>query len=524
MAATRLAARSRAVVVGGGFVGLSCALHLQRTGAFSHVLLMEAGAEVGGRQSASNGNAGTFAYYANVPVQRPGLWREAPGMILSPTGALRLAATPHLARMLPWAAGALASCAPAEVRKTALALGTLLRRAEDGYRGAWDQAGVDVDGPMGRYAPSPAARGDAFAARRGYLLLQRDVHSASSRAVAALRAEGLDMPPERLAMHALDQAAVLELEPNLAPEAARGGAWFFERGWFLRDPAALLAAMRDGFARRGGEIRCSDEGITSGDPSDPGSRDTRRSGRVTSLASTADGTVRVGASDGSFVDAARVVVAAGARSADLARLCGDDVPLDTERGYHVQWVLEGEEEGGGVGARGGVGANVTVGGGGVANGPTFAGDPSAALARPVCTPEGGFIATPMSRGLRSAGLVELGGLDAAPVAARFEQLERATRALLREDVAAALGGRDASRDWLGFRPTLPDALPVIGDARGVPGVTYAFGHQHVGWTLGGVTGEIVADLARGREPGVDLAPFSPRRFEKKLWWRPFKST
>ena len=160
------------------------------------------------------------------------------------------------------------------------------------------------------------------------------------------------MPPERLAMHALDQAAVLELEPNLAPEAARGGAWFFERGWFLRDPAALLAAMRDGFARRGGEIRCSDEGITSGDPSDPGSRDTRRSGRVTSLASTADGTVRVGASDGSFVDAARVVVAAGARSADLARQCGDDVPLDTERGYHVQWGLEGEEEGGGVGARG----------------------------------------------------------------------------------------------------------------------------------------------------------------------------
>ena len=63
-----------------------------------------------------------------------------------------------------------------------------------------------------------------------------------------------------------------------------------------------------------------------------------------------------------------VVVAAGARSADLARQCGDDVPLDTERGYHVRWGLEGEEEGGGVGARGGVGANVTVGGGGVATG------------------------------------------------------------------------------------------------------------------------------------------------------------
>ena len=78
MAATRSAARSRAVVVGGGFVGLSCALHLRRTGAFSHVLLMEAGAEVGGRQSASNGNAGTFAYYATSRSSAPACGARRP--------------------------------------------------------------------------------------------------------------------------------------------------------------------------------------------------------------------------------------------------------------------------------------------------------------------------------------------------------------------------------------------------------------------------------------------------------------
>ena len=77
MSANAAAVKARAVVVGGGFVGVACALHLQRAG-FRHVTLMDAGPTVGGRHAASNGNAGTFAAYANIPVQRPGLWREAP--------------------------------------------------------------------------------------------------------------------------------------------------------------------------------------------------------------------------------------------------------------------------------------------------------------------------------------------------------------------------------------------------------------------------------------------------------------
>ena len=85
----------------------------------------------------------------------------------------------------------------------------------------------------------------------------------------------------------------------------------------------------------------------------------------------------VTASDGSTTDAGAVVIAAGAHSAALARACGDPVPLDTERGYHVQWA------------------------------PTPASAPPV-LTRPVCTPEGGFIVTPMSGGVRAAGLVELG--------------------------------------------------------------------------------------------------------------------
>ena len=351
---------------------------------------------------------------------------------------------------------------------------------------------MDVDGPMGAYAPTAAATGDTFAARHGYLLLQKDVHAPASVATAALRREGLG---EDLRMEALDASGVLQLEPNLAPEACAGGAWWFPDGWFLRDPAALLRAMADGFEKNGGEIRCGDGSgggrVTSLTPLSSGGG----GGRSPNEGATA--VVRVTAANGTHVDAAVAVVAAGAHSAILARTCGDPVPLDTERGYHVQWSPPPPPPA------------------------TSSLPPPPLLTRPVCTPEGGFIITPMAGGIRAAGLVEFGGTAAPPVASRFEQLEGYTKSLLGEEAAAALGTRAAECDWLGFRPSLPDALPVIGASSGVPGVIYAFGHQHIGMTLGGVTGEVVAALALGKAPGVDLKPFSARRFANKMWWRPF---
>ena len=499
------AAKNAAVVVGGGFVGLSSALHLQRVG--FRVTLMEAGERVGGRQSASNGNAGTFAQYACIPVQRPGLWAEAPGMIVNPRGALRIAPSPHLVKMMPWALGFLAASEPDRVRKTAFALGSILALAEDGYKGAWEHAGIDVDGPMGEYAPNDATRSHAFAARNGYILLQNDVRSRGARETATLRLDASG-GPERLRMEAIDASGVLELEPSLSERAARGGAWWFEDGWFVRDPAALLDAMRDGFEAKGGEIRTgsgrrrsASSSSSSSSSSNASNASNGPSGRVTLVTpasvkgEAAGARAQVVACDGSTIDAGVVVIAAGAHSAGLARQCGDPVPLDTERGYHVQW-----NEGAGDKS-----------------------DGAPMLTRPVCTPEGGFIVTPMSGGVRAAGLVELGGTCAPPVKERFGQLEGYTKWLLKDEVATALGGRDASRDWMGFRPTLPDALPVISTSSKVPGVVYAFGHQHVGWTLGGITGRIVADLARGAEPEVDVAPFSARRFDSKPWWRPFAS-
>ena len=70
----------------------------------------------------------------------------------------------------------------------------------------------------------------------------------------------------------------------------------------------------------------------------------------------------------------------------------------------------------------------------------------------------------------------------------------------------------AQNPWLGFRPTLPDGLPVLGRSRKSARVLYAFGHQHIGLTLGGVSGAVVADLVAGRDPVMDLQAFSASRF------------
>lgn len=74
-----------------------------------------------------------------------------------------------------------------------------------------------------------------------------------------------------------------------------------------------------------------------------------------------------------------------------------------------------------------------------------------------------------------------------------------------------ISGHKAEGAWLGHRPTLPDSLPVLGRAPKNPSIVLAFGHSHIGLTLGPITGRIVADLISGRDPRIDLRPFAAER-------------
>ena len=185
-------------------------------------------------------------------------------------------------------------------------------------------------------------------------------------------------------------------------------------------------------------------------------------------------TARIEGADPLAADA--VVIAAGAWSKPLAAGLGDAVPLDTERGYNVSF-------------------------------PGVTG----LISRPVAFPGLGFVATPLDTGLRVGGAVELGGLDLPPNHERSRALHSRARTFLRD-----LPAYETGTQWMGFRPSIPDSLPVIGRSSASTNVILAFGHGHYGLTQSAATGRLVADMLAGRAPAIDLAPFSPQRFARGL--------
>jgi len=241
-------------------------------------------------------------------------------------------------------------------------------------------------------------------------------------------------------------AEALRLEPALARKFTRA-ALIPELSWCV-DPLALTRRLADRFRVLGGKLRA--ERVRAARPREEGGATLE--------------------SDGGTSPWNEVVLAAGAWSRTLATMLGAPVPLGTERGYHVML-----DQGKGL------------------------------LNRPVNLYDRGFYMTPMAHGLRCAGTVELGGLDAPPDPNRADVIERHARSLLPD-----AGGRLS--DWLGFRPSMPDSLPVLGAVPNRRGVWLNFGHGHLGLTLAALCGGIIAELIAGRDPGVDLAPFSPARF------------
>jgi D-amino-acid dehydrogenase len=167
-----------------------------------------------------------------------------------------------------------------------------------------------------------------------------------------------------------------------------------------------------------------------------------------------------------------VVLAAGAWSKPLAQGLGDRIPLDTERGYNVSFP----------------GATTQI-------------------SRPVSFEGHGFVVTPLDTGLRVGGAVELGGLNLPPNHDRTRALHAKAKRFVRGVPEIGEGTM-----WMGFRPCIPDSLPVIGHARKTRDVVYAFGHGHYGLTQSAGTAGLVADLIAGRTPPIDLSPFSPQRF------------
>ncbi|WP_338592945.1 FAD-dependent oxidoreductase [Shewanella khirikhana] len=239
------------------------------------------------------------------------------------------------------------------------------------------------------------------------------------------------------------------LEPSLT-EAITAALWFTEVG-HTPSPKAICDALADTLLRLGGsiELGCVKQLQGGGAPS-----------------ALLD--------DGRKLTADKLLLCAGAWSRPLALSAGHKVPLDTERGYHLMMPKQ------------------------------------SSLKRPVASFDRKFIITPMDGGTRLAGTVEFGGLEAPMSPARADCLLPHARALL-PAVFAAATLEDGER-WMGFRPSMPDSLPVLGESQS-PGVFLAFGHQHLGLTWAATTAELMGQLMTGETPAIDMSPYSVSRFD-----------
>ena len=185
----------------------------------------------------------------------------------------------------------------------------------------------------------------------------------------------------------------------------------------------------------------------------------------------ADGRWRVDTDVGP-VDATEVVVALGPWSNDVLRPLGINLPLGIKRGYHRH----------------------------------YAASANASLSRPVIDTDYGYALTPMEQGIRLTTGAEFASRDAPPTPVQFDRVLPHARALF------PLGEPKNSETWLGRRPNMPDALPVLGRAPAQTGLWLAFGHGHWGLTLGPVSGRLIAEMMTGATPFTDPAPYRAERF------------
>ena len=409
------------IVVGAGIVGVATAIWLQRDG---HRVILIDRVDPGDEASTSYGNGGVLASCSIVPVTVPGLMRKAPKMLFHRDEPLFLK-WGYLPRLAPWLRRYLRHCKPDEARRIAAALHAIIG-----------------DSLADHQALAAGTGAEKWVIPSGFLFLYRDRRHFAEDAFewSVRRAHGFTWDElEGAALQAYD--SVYGDHMQFAADVPGHGR-IADPGRYVRDLATHAAA-------NGARILRADvEDIA------------REGGRVSG--------VRAG---GETIPCSKVVIAAGARSHTLTAKFGLQVPLESERGYHIDlW--------------------------GASKMPKT----------PTMVASGKFVVTPMEGRLRLAGIVEFGGLDAPPSRAPF--------ALLRRQIKRAVPGIawQEAREWMGHRPAIVDSIPVIGEAPALTGAYLGFGHHHVGLTGGAKTGRLLAQLVSGRAPNIDLAPYAPSRF------------
>lgn len=408
-------------VIGAGIIGLSVAWNLVKRG--RRVVVYDPNEPGSG---CSAGSAGALSPGSVVPLALPGLLASVPGMMLNPGGALHIPASYWL-KAAPWLASFVNQARPARVAEIADSLARLYRPT------------LEFHEELAREIGAPD-----LIRLTGQLHLYRN-----RRQFRRSKAEWLIRAERGVKYEELNRAGIESLEPMIGPDYRIG--IFIPKAGMSVNPLRYAQTIAQALAR---------EGVTF---SRHAVRDLTVEGRTVKGVVTSEGERSHSA----------VVLAAGAWSARILRKLDIHVPLETQRGYHVDFI----------------GSGISV-------------------QRPIVPADRKVFITPVETGLRVAGTVELAGLDAPPTARRAH--------LLHNDLKAVFPNVRVDQPepfWMGHRPCLPDSLPVVGSSRDWNSLHFAFGHGHLGLSASAVTGSIIGKILCGEPSSIDLAPYRIERFQ-----------
>lgn len=408
-------------IVGAGIVGVSTALWLQRAG--HKVILID---RAGPAEGTSYGNGGVLASVSSVPVTGPGLIRKAPGMLFDRNQPL-FVKWGYLPRLMPWLVKYLSHANEADTRRIAAAV-----------------HGIVGDSLAEHQSLATGTGAEKWIKPSDYLFVynSRSNYEADAFGWELRRTNGF-------VWDELDAEAFHKYDPTFADHltfAARlgGHGRIADPGQYVKDLAAHVVTQGGRLVIAAVEDIVRDGGAVTG--------------------------VRAG---GETIACDAAVIATGVWSGHLSRKLGLQVPLESERGYHLEFI-----------------------------------EPNFMPRSPVMVASGKFVMTPMERRLRAAGVVEFGGLKAGPSRAPLDLLMRNVKAVL-----PGLTWKD-TREWMGHRPAPADSIPVIGEIPGIKGAYTGFGHHHIGLTGGPKTGRLLAQIIGGQKPNLDLSAYSPARFAR----------
>ena len=373
-------------------------------------------------KAASYGNAGHFSPYAVLQFNRPDVLYDLPKMLLSSYGPLALKWN-YALKMIPWFFNYLKNCNNKSALHTAKYMHQILNLSNEAYEEIFNE--IDTTN---------------LVEKKGIIYVWTNKNLKSRKFEIKVRND------LGIKQKLLSQKEVLSLEPNLKPVFDSGV--IYEDSMHAKDPHGILKEIFNLFLKRGGKFIQEN---------------------IKSLKQISENETII-KSETKEYKFEKSVIASGAFSKNLTDQLGENIPLDTERGYHVHF--KGMEN---------------------------------LISRPVIFLDRGFGLTPMNQGLRAVGTVELGGLKNPPSKKRIKYLVNCAKELLPQL-------EKHNDEWLGFRPTLPDFLPILGPSLKNKNIIYAFGHHHLGWTLGAVTGKIVSGIVAEEKTNLDLSPYSSKRF------------